>query len=142
MGWGPVARPGRPERLLTVLLLALAVSWLAVGGAARTVHNVTASRTAYNVTAARTVHNVTADRGGPSASTQQADTECQPGGPTRCDHGADHRTTGRLHPSVTSHDRGGTGYPAGDPSAAVDRDSPAGRPPDRPSLAELQVWRR
>ncbi|WP_327003109.1 hypothetical protein OHA72_49845 [Dactylosporangium sp. NBC_01737] len=110
--------------MLTVLLLALAVSWLAVGGAART------------------VHNVTAGRGGPSATMQHADTECEPGGPTRCDHGGDHRATGRLHPSVTSHDRGGTGYPAGDPSAAVDRDSSAGRPPDRPSLAELQVWRR
>jgi hypothetical protein len=126
VGWGPVARvarPGRPGRLLTVVLLALAVSWLAVGGAARTVHDVTAGR-------------------GPSVVTQQADTECQPGGPTRCDHGGDHRATGRLHPSATSHDRGGTGYPADDLAAAVDRDSPDGRPPARPSLAELQVWRR
>jgi hypothetical protein len=112
--------------LLTVLLLALAVSWLAVGGAARAVHEVTA--------------------GAPSAATQVAGDECEfigsPGGPARCDHNRDHRTFGRLHPSVADQDLGGTGYPADDLAATADGDSPTARPPAPPSLAELQVWRR
>ena len=72
--------------------------------------------------------------------------ECQflgsPDGPARCDHGGDHRATGRLQTSATGQGDGGAGYPADGPVATVDQHSPTARPPAPPSLAELQAWRR
>ncbi|MFC5002265.1 hypothetical protein ACFPIJ_31090 [Dactylosporangium cerinum] len=124
MQWGPVARVARPRRtgqLLSVLLLALAVSWLALG----------------------VVHDPTAGHA-PSAAVQ--DSGCQflgnPGGPARCDHGGNHGATGRLQPATTGQDGAGAGYPADIPADPVDQHSPTARPPARPSLAELQAWRR
>lgn len=125
MHWGRVARGvhfRRPGWLLSVVLLTLAVSWPG---------------------ALRTDTGAVADQGTVSV-VQHADArvECGPDGPARCHHGGDHRAAGRLHPSGAWHEDTAAGYPAAGRTSVADQPSPTARPPSRPSLAELQVWRR
>ncbi|MEV0128628.1 hypothetical protein AB0H83_09185 [Dactylosporangium sp. NPDC050688] len=88
---------------------------------------------------------VQAGQAGQAGQTDRAEPACayigSPGGPARCDHGGDHGTAGRLHPSGIGQDDTGTGYPADGPAAAPGHRRPTDRPPSRPSLAQLQVWR-
>lgn len=152
MHWRPVARAvrlARPRRSLSVLLLALMVSWLAAGTPVRAVRDAgTAQRPADTGQAEQAAQPGQAEQArqtGQAGQPERAEPACayigSPGGPARCDHGGDHGTAGRLHPSGIDQDATGTGYPADGPAAAPGHRRPTDRPPSRPSLAQLQVWR-
>ncbi|MET7419096.1 hypothetical protein [Dactylosporangium sp. NPDC005555] len=122
--------------------------WPTAGGLVRTGHDAPAAQRSdvaaqrVGTTAPRV--NATALRAG--ATVPRAGAKCQfigsPGGPARCDHHGDRRTAGRLHPSGIDLDDAGIGLPADGPAAGTGQHSAIARPPSRPSLAQLQVWRR
>ena len=123
------------------------VSWLAIGGPVRTVHDAGAARhPAGTGQTGGAGHTGGAGETGQTGQTgETGPAACafigSPGGPARCDHRGDHAAAGRLHPSGLGQDDTGAGYPADGPAATPGHRSATARPPSRPSLAQLQVWR-